>query len=140
MRTPGGKTTVRRLILAAAAIVTVGFSGVAVRAVDAVQPLTKVTVGSKWTLESQWCPIREVFGSSGHVTLIVSGPRFHESGTYRTKGTNLREKVAGNLPGSLTFVGTWSKTQKEYVGTMTNGANTSPAIVFPGMVNGCPTY
>jgi hypothetical protein len=126
------------MALAASAGVTFGVTMAAAGPVNAAQSSTRLTTGSEWTINSELCPIREIFGSPGHLTFVFSGNHIHASGVYRTDGTSLIEKVPHAVPGPLAFIGTWSKTLKEYVGTLTSGVNHFPATLRPGVVKGCP--
>jgi hypothetical protein len=128
----------RRSFIGALAILRLASTLVAGSAVGAAQP--KLTAGSKWTIKSEErCPIREIFGSPGHLTFVFENPKPHAPGKYKTSGKTITEKAPGIVPGPLAFSGRWSKTQNEYVGTLTNGVNHTPATLSPGVVHGCPT-
>jgi hypothetical protein len=138
MENRSGGYRLGRLALAMAAFVTLGVTVVAAGPVNAAQTSTRLTTGSKWTINSELCPIREIFGSPGQVTFIEYGNHIHASGKYRTNGTTLMEKVPHAVPGPLAFSGSWSKTLKGYIGTLTNGVNHLSATLTPGVVKGCP--
>ncbi len=80
---------VGRLAPVAAAVVTLGVTMVAVGPVDAAQSSTRLSTGSTWTINSELCPIREIFGSPGDLTFVFYGERVHGSGIYRTEGKTL---------------------------------------------------
>ena len=105
--------------------------------VDAAQP--KLTDGSKWTVERQvgLFPIREVIGAPGHLTWVMGVPTQRWPGTYKTSGKSIKEEAPSYIPGPVAFTGTWSKTQNEYVGTVTLGTKQYPATLSAGKVTGC---
>jgi hypothetical protein len=130
----------RKLDLAAATIVTLGSALVVGGTVNAAQPTTKFAAGSKWTVKSESCPIREIFGSPGHLTYVFLNPSPHAPGTYKTNGKTITEKAPGYAPGPLASAGRGRRPGHKYVGTLTLGLNHFPAILSPGVVKGCPTY
>lgn len=129
---------VTQLALAAAVVVTLGSTVAVGGAVNAALPSIKLVAGSKWTVESELCPIREIIGSSGHLTFALSNPKRHVPGKYKTSGETITEKAPGYLPGPLAFSGKWSRAEDDYVGTLTNGSSQVGATLGPGFVNGCP--
>jgi hypothetical protein len=125
-------------LLGVIAIVTLGSALAASSIADAGTPPTKFPAGALWSVKSQGglCPIREAFGRSGHFSWIAVGSRPFP-GTYKSDGRTITEKAPGHQPGPVAFIGTWSKTQDEYVGTLTNGIDHDPATLSRGIVKGC---